>query len=148
MTRTDEEEEEEAARAAATELMQSQSIGYDMTLIYQKWQRWQREEEDDGFSLKEDMEDSVGAASDAMDMMDDGWAHDDIMGTGTGSSNLNNSMLSTDHHGSCWRKHRNETAVSCRRESMAAPTPGRHGTGIDDHHQAWSMRTTTHRSGR
>ena len=40
VTRTDEEEEEEeeAARAAATELMQSQSIGYDMTLIYQKWQ--------------------------------------------------------------------------------------------------------------
>ncbi|KAL7500262.1 hypothetical protein ACHAWT_010981 [Skeletonema menzelii] len=63
-------DDEEEKQAEAVELMKSQSIGYDMTLLYKKWKMMQMEDEDDGFSL-DDME------SDADDMdMNDQWADD------------------------------------------------------------------------
>ena len=49
----DSDDDKDKARTAAMELMKSQSIGYDMTLVYRKWQKLQMEDEDDGFSLNE-----------------------------------------------------------------------------------------------
>mmetsp|Transcript_9067 Transcript_9067/g.16578 ORF Transcript_9067/g.16578 Transcript_9067/m.16578 type:complete len:905 (-) Transcript_9067:54-2768(-) len=77
----DSDDDEEEAQAAAMELMKSQSIGYDMTLIYQKWKKLQVDDEDDGFSLE-------GMESDADDMdMEDEWANDATAGD----------MHTTDH---------------------------------------------------
>ncbi|KAL7535373.1 hypothetical protein ACHAXR_011126 [Thalassiosira sp. AJA248-18] len=83
----DDDDEEESAQAAAMELMKSQSIGYDMTLIYQKWKKLQMDDEDDGFSLEgmnsDDEDDSM------MDMEDD-TPTSNIMNTATSSSHLDN----------------------------------------------------------
>jgi len=72
----DSDDDEEEAQAAAMELMQSQSIGYDMTLLYQKWKKLQTEDEDDGFSLE-----GMGSDDDdaGMDMEDD-WGNDNTGG--------------------------------------------------------------------
>ena len=67
----DSDDDEEEAQAAAMELMQSQSIGYDMALIYKKWKKLQMEDEDDGFSLE-----GMGSDDDGMDVEDDGWEND------------------------------------------------------------------------
>jgi translation initiation factor eIF-2B subunit epsilon len=68
----DSDDDEDKARAAAMELMKSQSIGYDMTLVYRKWQKFQMEDEDDGFSL-----DEMGSDDDDDDMdMRDEWMND------------------------------------------------------------------------
>ncbi|KAK1732435.1 translation initiation factor eIF-2B subunit epsilon [Skeletonema marinoi] len=72
----DSDDDEEEKQAEAVELMKSESIGYDMTLLYKKWKKLQMEEEDDGFSL-----DGMGSDDDDMDM-DDQWA-DDIGDTNT-----------------------------------------------------------------
>jgi len=94
----DDDSEGDAAQAAATELMKSQSIGYDMRLIYQKWKRWQAEEEDDGFSLEEGTDSEVDL-SDDVDMMDDEWTADNVMGNGAGIGGRNDeTMRTTDHH--------------------------------------------------
>lgn len=71
---SDEDDDAEEAKAAAIELMQSQSIGYDMTKCYKKWKQWQLEE-DDNFSEE-------GRASDDEDDdidMEDEWNNDDVL---------------------------------------------------------------------
>lgn len=66
----DSDEDDDEAQAAAVDLMKSQSIGFDMTLIYQKWQKLQMED-DDNFS-----EEGMGSEDeDDMDMRDE-WAND------------------------------------------------------------------------
>ena len=66
----DSDDDEEEKQAEAVELMKSQSIGYDMALLYKKWKKLQMEDEDDGFSLE-------GICSDVDDMdMGDQWADD------------------------------------------------------------------------
>ena len=49
----DSDDDEETVQAMAMELMKSQSIGYDMTAVYRKWQKIQMNDYDDGFSLDE-----------------------------------------------------------------------------------------------
>ena len=67
---SDDEEEQETAQAEAVEIMKSQSIGYDMTLLYKKWKKLQMVEEDDDFSLE-----GMDSDDEDMDMMDDDWAN-------------------------------------------------------------------------
>ncbi|KAL3799014.1 hypothetical protein HJC23_005153 [Cyclotella cryptica] len=70
----DSEDEDDAAQEAAVELMKSQSIGYDMTLVYRKWKELQMEE-DDNFS-----EEGRGSDDDDDNMdMDDEWDNDGIV---------------------------------------------------------------------
>lgn len=71
---SDEEEDTEAAQAAAIELMQSQSIGYDMSLIYRKWKQLQMEE-DDNFSEEGRESDDEDSGMD----VDDEWNNDDVL---------------------------------------------------------------------
>ncbi|KAL7547486.1 hypothetical protein ACHAWF_010776 [Thalassiosira exigua] len=73
--------EDEAGRAAALELLKTQSIGYDMTLLYKQWKAMQMEEEDDGFSLE-------GSRSEGdSDAMDEGWTEADAVGAAAGVGN-------------------------------------------------------------
>jgi len=66
----DSDDDEEEKQADAVELMKSQSIGYDMALLYKKWKKLQMDDEDDGFSLE-------GMESDVDDMdMDNQWDDD------------------------------------------------------------------------
>jgi translation initiation factor eIF-2B subunit epsilon len=68
----DSDDDEDEAQASAIELMKSESIGYDMTLMYKKWKKLQMEDEDDGFSLE-----CMGSDDEDDDMdMDDHWADD------------------------------------------------------------------------
>ena len=51
---SDDPDEAEGARLASLELVRAQSIGYDMSLLYRRWEREQfdaDDEEDDGFSV-------------------------------------------------------------------------------------------------
>jgi len=66
----DSDDDEEEKQAEAVELMKSQSIGYDMALLYEKWKKLQMEDEDDGFSLE-----GMGIDVDDMDM-DNQWDDD------------------------------------------------------------------------
>ena len=69
---SDDPDEAEEARNASVELARAQSIGYDMSLLYRKWEGGQfdaDDDEDDGFSLDDA---SDGDASDD----DDGWGDD------------------------------------------------------------------------
>lgn len=78
------DDDEDNGKEKAMELMKSGSIGYDMTLIYRKWQKMQMED-DDLFSeegMDSDDED------DLMDMDDDG-----LFNNGVG----NPSMLASSH---------------------------------------------------
>lgn len=95
----DNDSQGDAAMVAATESMKSQSIGYDMRLIYQKWKRWQAEEEDDGLSLEEGT-DSEMDKSDDVDIMDDGWTTDNVIGTGANLGDSRNEALrvTNQHH--------------------------------------------------
>jgi translation initiation factor eIF-2B subunit epsilon len=72
----DSDDDEESAQAAAMELMKSQSIGYDMTNVYRKWQKIQMNNDDDGFSL-----DELGSDDDDDDEDGDGYmgVEDDMM---------------------------------------------------------------------
>ena len=76
----DDDSEGGAAIVAATELMKSQSIGYDMRLIYRKWKKWQAEEENDGLSLEEETDSEVDM-SDGANMIDDEWNTDNVIQT-------------------------------------------------------------------
>lgn len=87
----DSDDDEEEAEAEAMELMKSQSIGYDMKLVYQKWKKLQMVEEDDGFSLDERDSDE----DDSMMYMDDEWTNDDAAATNMRSS-VSNSHLGDD----------------------------------------------------
>ncbi|KAL3782144.1 hypothetical protein ACHAWO_007504 [Cyclotella atomus] len=71
---SDEEDDAEAAQAAAIELMKSQSIGFDMTLIYKKWKQLQMEDEDNFSEEGRGSDDE----DDGMDV-DDEWNNDDIL---------------------------------------------------------------------
>lgn len=74
---SDEDDEEEAAQATAMDLMKSQSIGYDMTLLYKKWKKLQVEDdEDDGFSLEGMDSDIDEDDMNNMMMEDDEWANE------------------------------------------------------------------------
>ena len=73
------EENEAMAAQAAVEMMQSQSIGYDMTLIYMKWKQLQMNE-DDNFS--EDGKDSDDE-DDVMYMGDDWNINNTLESAGT-----------------------------------------------------------------
>jgi len=74
---SEEDDEEEAAQATAIELMKSQSIGYDMTLLYKKWKKLQVEDdEDDGFSLEGMDSDIDEDDMNNMMMEDDDWANE------------------------------------------------------------------------
>ena len=87
----DSDDDDEEAVAAAIELMKSQSIGYDMKLVYQKWKKLQMDDEDDGFSLDERDSDE----EDSMMYMDDEWTNDDAAVTNMRSS-VSNSHLGDD----------------------------------------------------
>ena len=80
----DSDDDEEEMQAEVMELMKSESIGYDMTLLYKKWKKMQMEDEDDGFSL-----DDMDSYIDDMDM-DDQWGDDidDMQADGNTFSNL------------------------------------------------------------
>ena len=69
----DSDDDEEEAEAAAMELMKSQSIGYDMKLVYQKWKKIQMKDEDDGFSFDDNDDDD----EDSMMYMDHEWTNGD-----------------------------------------------------------------------
>lgn len=84
----DSDDDKEEAQAATIELMKSQSIGYDMALIYRKWKKQQTEDEDDGFSL-----DEMDGDSDGLDMEED-WANEALTGSGTNAAA--SSHLDTD----------------------------------------------------
>ena len=67
----DSDDDEDEAQAAVVELMKSESIGYDMSLLYKRWKKLQMEdEEDDGFSVE-----GMGSDDDD-DMGMDDWADD------------------------------------------------------------------------
>mmetsp|Transcript_36272 Transcript_36272/g.77343 ORF Transcript_36272/g.77343 Transcript_36272/m.77343 type:complete len:731 (+) Transcript_36272:807-2999(+) len=83
----DSDDEEEEAQTAAMELMKTQSIGYEMTLIYRKWLKLQVEDVDDGFSL-----DAMDSDSDDADAMGDGWANDAPVGAGATGNNSNDHL--------------------------------------------------------
>ncbi|KAL7522846.1 hypothetical protein ACHAWX_007564 [Stephanocyclus meneghinianus] len=80
----DSEDDDDAAQESAIELMKSQSIGYDMTLVYRKWKELQMEE-DDNFS-----DEGRGSDSDDEDIdMGDEWNNDGIV-----DNNANNAAAS------------------------------------------------------
>ncbi len=76
-------DDDEGTARAAMELMKSQSIGYDMTLVYRKWQKLQMEDEDDGFSLDEMGSDD----DDDMDMRDE-WMNESGEATAAAGRNM------------------------------------------------------------
>ncbi len=87
----DSDDDEEEAEAAAMELMKSQSIGYDMKLVYQKWKKLQMKDEDDGFSVDEKDSDD----EDSMMYMDYEWTNGDADVPNMRSS-VSNSHLGND----------------------------------------------------
>lgn len=91
---SDDDEEKAEAEAKAMELMKSQSIGYDMTLIYQKWKKLQMEEEDDGFSLE-----GMESDGDGMDMMEAEWTNSDASGAAINNMHTNISVGPLDDEG-------------------------------------------------
>jgi translation initiation factor eIF-2B subunit epsilon len=80
---SDEEDDAEEALAVALELMKSQSIGYDMTLMYRKWKQLQMED-DDNFSEEGRVSDEE---EDDMEMGDE-WNDDDILDSNAAVSHL------------------------------------------------------------